>query len=156
MAVCSGTKRDGSPCATVVPPDLRYCYHHDPDRAEERKANATHAATTKHSKIDAEIRGVRHTVRDLLDLTLSDDLHPNVKKRLVPIAQILQSYCRLAELELSAGGRPRTSKPGEYGLPEDTSEKAEGWAQREAEKEKIMEGIAGFNRNPRAALEAMK
>ncbi|MDP8952386.1 MAG: hypothetical protein M3N18_09130, partial [Actinomycetota bacterium] len=69
---------------------------------------------------------------------------------------LLSPTTRLAELELTAGGRPRFSERGGYGLPEDTAEKAKEWAEKEAEKEKLMEGIAAFNKDPRAALEAMK
>lgn len=111
---CQGTRRDGRPCAADPTPGSRYCWHHDPDSAEERRRNASRAATLGNSKIDAEIRGVRLMVRDLVETTVSNELDDRVKKRLVPIAQLLQVYCRLAELELAAGDRPRFSEPGEY------------------------------------------
>ena len=156
MAVCSGTKRDGEPCTAVVGPGELWCYHHDPARAEERSRNASHAASAKHSKIDAELRDVRLMARELVERTVSNELDVRVKKRLVPIAQLLQVYARLAELELAAGGRPRFSQPGEYGLPEETAEKAKRWAEREGEREKFMEGIAAFNRDPLVTLKSMK
>jgi hypothetical protein len=77
-----------------------------------------------------------------------------VKKRIAPIAQLLQTYCRLAELELAAGGRPRFSELGDYGLPEGTAENARAWAGRDAEKEKPMEGIAACSRDPTGTLGA--
>jgi hypothetical protein len=46
-------------------------------------------------------------------MAISNELHPLVRKRLTEIAQLLQVYCRLAELELALGGRPRFSEPGE-------------------------------------------
>ncbi len=156
MVVCSGTRRDGAPCTAIVTPDRRFCYHHDPARAEERRRNASRAASAKHSKIGGEIRGVRLMVGDLVETTVSNELDVRVKKRLAEIAQLLQTYCRLAELELAAGGRPQFSAPGEYGLPEDMAEKAKEWAEKEAEKEKLMEGIGAFNKDPVGALEAMK
>lgn len=79
-----------------------------------------------------------------------------MKKRLTEITQLLQTYCRLAELELAAGGRPRFSEPGEYGLPQDTAEKAMEWAGREAEKQKFMETIGAFNKDPMGTLEALR
>jgi hypothetical protein len=95
-------------------------------------------------------------VRDLVETTVSNELDVTVKKRLGPIAQLLQTYCRLAELELATGGRPSFSEPGEYGLPEDTVEKAKEWAEREGERARIMEGIADFNRDPMGTLKAMQ
>ncbi len=47
---------------------------------------------------------------------------------------LLSSTTRLSELELAAGGRPRFSEPGEYGLPGDTAEKAKEWADGEETK----------------------
>jgi hypothetical protein len=43
-------------------------------------------------------------VRELLEVTLSGSLDPVVRKRLAEIVQLVQSYCRLAELEFAAGG----------------------------------------------------
>src|SRR5215213_2798292 len=98
MAVCSGTKRDGQPCTSSATPGERWCYHHHPNYAEERRRNARRAAVIGNSKVGAEIKGVRLMVRDLVETTFSGDLHPTVKKRLTDIAQLLQVYCRLAEL----------------------------------------------------------
>jgi hypothetical protein len=40
MQRCAFTKADGSPCRGTATGGAAYCYAHDPDRAEERKANA--------------------------------------------------------------------------------------------------------------------
>src|SRR5215207_4376748 len=100
-----------------------YCYLHDPDPAvaERRRRNASRAATLGNSKIGAEIRSTRLMVRELLELTLSGDLDPLVRKRLAEGVPLVQSYWRLAELEIAAGERPRT---GEGALPEDMPERA--------------------------------
>jgi hypothetical protein len=95
-------------------------------------------------------------VKELVELTVSGELDLRVKRRLTEIAQLIQSYCRLAELELAAGGRPRFSEPGEYGLPGDTAAKVREWAGKEGEKAKFMEGIAAFNKDPLGMLEAIK
>ncbi len=41
MGRCAGIKRDGGRCAVVVGPGQSHCYAHDPDRAEERRRNAS-------------------------------------------------------------------------------------------------------------------
>ena len=70
--------------------------------------------------------------------------------------QFLQVYCRLAELEIAAGERPRA---GDVALPEDTRERVKGWAEDEAEREKQREAFMGrlqaVGKDPRAALETM-
>ena len=66
-------------------------------------------------------------------MTLSGDLDPAIRKRLAEVVQFVQVYCRLAELEIAAGERP---KAGDVALPEDTGERVKGWAEGEAEREK--------------------
>ncbi len=158
MAVCSGTKRDGEPCTQPAAKGSDYCYLHDPDPAvaERRRRNASRAASIGNSKIDGEIRDVRLMAKELVEQTVSGEMDLRVKRRLTEITQLIQSYCRLAELELAAGGRPRFSEPGEYGLPQDTADKAKEWAEKEGERARIMEGIAAFNKDPVAALGAME
>ncbi len=141
MSVCSGTKRDGHPCTASALVRERYCYNHHPNYAEERRKNASHAATTKNSKISQEIRDVRLTVRKLLDLTISNELHPLVRKRLTEVVQLLQVYARLAELEIASmqaeGKKLPVFRAGEVldiALPSGTKEKVRGFAQAEQEK----------------------
>ena len=156
MAVCSGTKRNGEPCTANAMAGERWCYHHHPDYAEERRRNASRAATFGNSKIGAEIRSTRLLVRDIVELTISGDLDSLIRKRLTEIAQLLQVYARLAELEIAAGQRP---KAGDVVLPEDSAERVKGWAQGEAEREKqreaFMRKLRAVEKDPRAALEEM-
>ena len=70
-------------------------------------------------------------VRELLEITISGDLDPVIRKRLAEVVQLVQSYCRLAELEIASGERPRA---GEVALPKDTLEKAKEWADGEERK----------------------
>jgi hypothetical protein len=156
MAACQGTKRDGEPCAANSMPGSRYCWHHHPDYAEERRRNASRAATLGNSKIGAEIRSTRLMVRELLEVTLSGDLDPVIRKRLAEVVQLVQSYCRLAELEIAAGELP---KAGDVALPEATVEKTKEWAVGEAEREKQREEFMGrlraVGKDPGGALGAM-
>jgi hypothetical protein len=124
--------------------------------AERRSRNASRAATLGNSKIGAEIRSTRLLVRDIVELTVSGDLDSLIRKRLTEIAQLLQVYARLAELEIAAGEKPRA---GDVELPEDTGERVKGWAEGEAEREKQREAFVGklqaVAKNTRAALEGM-
>jgi hypothetical protein len=96
-------------------------------------------------------RGISH--RDLVETTVSGDLHPTVKKRLSEVVGLLQVYSRLAELEVGSGEAPRFPGRGYVALPEDTPEKAKEWA--EGEREAAMKKISAFAKNPGAALEGM-
>ena len=109
MAVCSGTKRDGAPCTTAVPTDLRFCYHHDPSRAEERRRNASRAASAKHSSVARELREVRELIWELLDLTIADRLPIRARKELQNVVQLLQCYLRAVELGMRAAEEPLRS-----------------------------------------------
>ncbi len=134
MAACAGTTRKGRACTMPTAKGSEYCYLHDPDPvvAERRKRNASRAATLGNSRIGAEIRSTRLLVRERLELTLSNELHLQVRKRLTEIIQLLQTYARLAELELAAGEKPA---PGEVSLPEGTKERVTEWAEGEEAKE---------------------
>ena len=66
-----------------------------------------------------------------MELTISGDLDPVVRKRLAEIVQLVQSYCRLAELEIAVGER---SRAGDIALPEDTGERVRQWAEDEENK----------------------
>jgi hypothetical protein len=105
---------------------------HDPDLAVamRRSRNASRAATLGNSKIGTEIRSMRLMVRELVETTVSGDLDPLVRKRLAELVQLVQSYCRLAELEIAAGEKP---KSGGVALPEDVGEHIRRWAEGEAE-----------------------
>jgi hypothetical protein len=118
----------------------RWCYHHHPGYAEERRRNASRAATLGNSKVGAEIRSTRLLVRDIVELTVSGELDSVIRKRLTEIAQLLQVYARLAELEIAAGERP---KAGDVALPEDMGERVRGWVEDEEAKVREREELAG-------------
>jgi hypothetical protein len=137
-------------------PGSRYCWHHDPDPADanRRKCNASRAATLGNSKVGTEIRSTRLMVRELLEVTISGDLDPVIRKRLAEVVQLVQSYCRLAELEIAAGEKPRA---GAVALPEDTGERVKQWARGEAvgakEQEAFMGKLRAVGKDPKAALD---
>ena len=64
MPRCAGTKRDGGQCTTIVKPPLIYCYQHDPDRAEERKRNASRAGKSTGAK---DIRDLKRSISEVIE-----------------------------------------------------------------------------------------
>jgi hypothetical protein len=79
-------------------------------------------------------------VRDLVEMTISNELHPLVRKRLTEVVQLFYTYARLAELELAAREKPRA---GNATLPEDTSERIWTWAEGEEEHIREREQLVG-------------
>jgi hypothetical protein len=128
MAACGGTTKKDARCTIPPAKGSDYCYLHDPDPAvaRRRSRNASRAATLGNSKVGAEIRSTRLLVRDIVELTITNELNPSVRKRLTEIVQLLQVYARLVELEITAGEMPGA---GEVALPEDTAERVKGWAE---------------------------
>lgn len=105
-AVCMGTKRDGQPCTASTIAGERWCYHHHPDFAEERRRNASRAATLGNSKIGAEIRSTRLMGRELLEVTISGDLDPAIRKRLAEVVQYEPVLWRLRQKWQAMGRAP--------------------------------------------------
>jgi hypothetical protein len=142
VTVCAGTTKKDRPCTMPAAEGSDYCYLHDPDPAvaARRRRNASRAAAIGNSKFDSEIRSTRLLVRDIVEMTISNELHPLVRKRLTEMAQLLQVYARLAELELNAGERPRA---GDMALPEGTAERVKQWAEGEGAKEREREDMVG-------------
>ena len=72
-----------------------------------------------------------------------------MRKRLTEIAQLLQVYCRLAELELAAGKKPER---GHVSLPEGTPERIAVWAEGEEaevrEREVLVEQLSAAMQAP--------
>ena len=162
MAICAGMTKKDRPCTMPAARGSDYCFLHDPDPAvaARRKRNASRAATLGNSRVGTEIRSTRLLVRDIVEMTVCNELHPLVRKRLTEIAQLLQVYARLAELELNAGERPRA---GDVALPEGTQERIREWAEgqetKEREKkeleEKISRTMSAHGHDPTPIREAM-
>ena len=99
-------------------------------------------------------------VRELLEVTLSGNLDPVIRKRLAEVVQLVQSYCRLAELEIAAGERPRT---GEVALPKEMGERIKEWVEGEGAKikerkelaEDLSQAMQAHRRDPALIREAM-
>lgn len=156
MVVCGGTKRDGEPCPTVVPTDQRYCYHHDPSRAEERRRNASRAASAKHSSVAHELRDIRGLIWELLQVLLSDRLPPRVKKELQNVVQLLQCCLRAVELEMRASEEPLEADLDVKGLRAQVLERIEALEEQEHERERLLEKLVPAIEARGHDLEAVK
>src|SRR5918995_4399172 len=94
MPRCAGIKRNGGRCAAIV--DGSYCYQHDPERAEERRRNASRAARSRPSR---ELAGIKQRLSDLAD----DVLKGRQDKGVAAVAsQVLNVYLRAVSVELKA------------------------------------------------------
>jgi hypothetical protein len=93
VARCTGFKPDNSPCERIVPASQSYCYSHDPDRADERRRNASRAGKSKPSQ---EIRELKKQLEDLAADVLAGTVELG---NAVVVNQIINTRARLIELE---------------------------------------------------------
>ena len=138
MSTCSGTKRNGLPCTLPAMAGSSWCWNHDPAQAEERRRNASRAATMKHSSIGKELREVRELILELLGVLISDRLPPSIKKELQSVVQLLQCYLRAAELEMRAAEEPLQADMDVKGLRTQVLERIELLEERERERQEIL------------------
>ncbi len=66
-ARCQGIKRDGGRCTASVAPGVRWCFNHDPERAADRKRNASRAGKSAGGR---EIRDLKRRISDVVDAVL--------------------------------------------------------------------------------------
>jgi hypothetical protein len=92
------------------------------------------------------MQDVRETVKELVFMRLSNELHSaldGAQKTYKNVVQLLQTYKQLAELELTAGKKPR---PGDVCLPEGTKERISEWAEggeaEVREREELVEQLS--------------
>jgi hypothetical protein len=71
MARCQGIKRDGGRCTVSVPLGVQWCFNHDPDRAAERKRNASRAGK---SSGGSEVRDLKRRISKVVDDVLEGSL----------------------------------------------------------------------------------
>jgi hypothetical protein len=92
MPRCGASKPDGTPCERIVGASQRYCYAHDPARAEERRRTASKAGR---SRSNPEIREIKGQLSDLYGAVLEG----RVERQAAAVAgQIANTQLRAIEL----------------------------------------------------------
>jgi len=91
--VCAGYKPDGEPCQRIVSPSQRYCYSHSPERASERKINASKAGKSKSGR---RVRDLDTQLAKLYEDTLAGGVDRGVA---AVLCQIVYGRTRLLEAE---------------------------------------------------------
>ena len=96
MPLCQGTKRDGTPCTISVIGTERYCWHHSPERAQERHLAAQRAGRARPS---SELQGVKGQLQELVSQVRAGELDHKVA---AVCGQLLNYLVRtvLAEVEV--------------------------------------------------------
>ena len=69
MSVCRATKANGEPCTLAAAGPQGFCWAHAPENAEQRRRQASKAAT---AKADKEVREVKREIRDLIKAVRED------------------------------------------------------------------------------------
>jgi hypothetical protein len=92
MPRCGFVKEDGRACERIVNASQDYCYSHDPNRADERRRNASRGGR---SKGNTEIADLKKQLRELA----ADVLGGKVERADAAVVnQILNTRARLIEL----------------------------------------------------------
>jgi hypothetical protein len=93
MPQCQGIKRDGNRCTQSVAASVQWCFNHDPNRADQRRRNASRAGRTKGA---GEISDLKKQLKDLAADALSGKVG---RSEAAVINQIINTRARLIELE---------------------------------------------------------
>ena len=93
MAICAGTKRDGSRCTATVEPPQTYCWWHDPANADERRRAASKAGKSRPNR---ELAGIKAQLQDLTRDVLAGDLETG---RAAVANQLINTRLRAIEQE---------------------------------------------------------
>ena len=97
MARCAGIKRDGGQCTTIVKPPQTHCYQHDPDRADERRRNASRAAKSRPNR---ELADLKALLEDLTNRVLGGEGVEHLETGRAAVAnQLINTRLRAVELE---------------------------------------------------------
>jgi hypothetical protein len=71
MTKCSAIKANGARCKRVVGVSKQYCYAHDPERAQERRANNSKAGSWARG---GEITKTKDRIRELAEAVIAGKL----------------------------------------------------------------------------------
>jgi hypothetical protein len=89
MSQCSFTKPNGERCKLAAQGLQGVCWNHDPKNAEQRRKQASRAAT---AKADKEIRQTKAEIRDLVRLVREEDFDVSKANAVNRLYQTLLQY----------------------------------------------------------------
>jgi hypothetical protein len=89
MNRCRGIKPNGERCTLTVEPPDAYCWHHAPERAEQRRRAASRGGSSRPSR---EVRTLKADLRELIGRVDSGELEPT------PANTMIRGYSVLIEL----------------------------------------------------------
>jgi hypothetical protein len=99
MARCSGLKADGSRCQGIAKAGESYCYAHDPERAEERRRNASRGGTRAgrgRALLSPEIPAIKAQLMELVEDVLA---HKQSSGAAAVAGQLYNAVLRAIEVE---------------------------------------------------------
>ncbi len=100
MPRCAGSKGDGTPCERIVGASRRYCFAHDPAKAEQRSRNASKAGRSKPLKELQEVREqLRSMAQQVLDGAVDRDDAGVASRILAVYLRAVEQERRVRELE---------------------------------------------------------
>ena len=100
MPRCAGIKRDGGRCAVVVGPGETHCYQHDPDRAEERRRNASKGGRARGNGELADLKKqLKDLASDLLDARVDRGSAAVVNQILNTVIRAIEQERKMRELD---------------------------------------------------------
>ena len=101
MPRCTALTRSGEQCGAIVATGAKWCYSHDPGRAQERSENASKAARSK--KPGARVKDLDAQLARLYEDTLGGVVDKSVAAVLTQIihgrTRLLEAERRIAEVE---------------------------------------------------------
>jgi hypothetical protein len=89
MSQCSFTKPNGERCKLAAQGQQGVCWNHDPKNAEQRRKQASKAAT---AKADKEVREVKREIRDLIKAVRDEGFDPTAANAINRLYQTLLQY----------------------------------------------------------------
>jgi hypothetical protein len=92
MSQCSFTKPNGERCKLAAQGPQGVCWNHDPKNAEQRRKQASRAAT---AKADREVREVKREIRDLIAQVRDDGFDPTAANAINRLYATLLEYIKL-------------------------------------------------------------
>jgi hypothetical protein len=89
MSQCSFTKPNGERCKLAAQGQQGVCWNHDPKNAEQRRKQASRAAT---AKADKEVREIKAEIRDLIAMVRDGGFEPTAANAINRLYNTLLAY----------------------------------------------------------------